>query len=100
MKKKIWLKKKLLEKNRCVQLKYFKFQTFAEEEFDSTLSPISAKMVNLKPNGSTISVTDENKLEYLDLIAQHRLCTRIKEQTEQVSLVANNFHQIPKNHFF
>jgi hypothetical protein len=37
----------------------------------------------LKPNGGNIAVTESNKLEYLDLLAQHRLASCIKEQTEQ-----------------
>lgn len=56
--------------------------TFSEEEFDPANRSI-VRTVNLKPNGSTIHVTDQNKLEYLDLLAQYRLCIRIKEQTEQ-----------------
>ena len=44
----------------------------------------SVRTVELKQGGSRIPVTDANKREYLDLLAQHRLANRIKEQTDQV----------------
>jgi len=51
--------------------------------------------VNLKTNGSSIAVTEDNKIEYLDLLAQYKLCTRIKEQTDQVNItLKNNFDLI------
>ena len=62
------------------------FQTFSEEEYDRSSTPPSVRIVNLKPNGSSIRVTDNNKLEYLDLLAQYKLATSIKEQTEQVPI--------------
>ena len=62
------------------------FQTFSEEEYDRSSAPPSVRIVNLKPNGSSIRVTDINKLEYLDLLAQYKLATSIKEQTEQVPI--------------
>jgi len=46
--------------------------------------------VNLKTNGSSIAVTEDNKIEYLDLLAQYKLCTRIKEQTDQVIITLKN----------
>lgn len=38
--------------------------------------------VDLKPGGSEIDVTEENKAEYLQLFAQHRLLGGIKEQVQ------------------
>ena len=58
-------------------------QTFSEELIDPS-NPSSVRVINLKPNGADIAVTEDNKLEYLDLLAQYRLSVRIKEQTEQV----------------
>jgi hypothetical protein len=66
------------------------FQTFSEEDFDPSGKPASARTVNLKLNGSDVPVTNANKLEYLDLLAQYRLCARIKEPTEQVDLLHEN----------
>ena len=34
---------------------------------------ILLKSVDLKPNGSCISVTDDNKTEYIHLVADYRL---------------------------
>ena len=56
--------------------------TFSEEVPDST-NASSVRTVNLKPNGSSIPVTDHNKMEYLDLLAQYRLSSRVKEPLEQ-----------------
>ena len=36
----------------------------------------------LVPNGDNIEVTNENKMRYLNVLAEYRLCTRIKEETE------------------
>ncbi len=54
--------------------------TFTDEEFgrDGRL----LRTVDLRPYGAQIAVTDANKLEYLDALAQRRLCSRIKDQTE------------------
>ena len=38
--------------------------------------------IDLVPNGRNISVTDENKLDYVQLIAQHRMTTGIKSQID------------------
>lgn len=34
------------------------------------------------PNGSKIQVTNQNKLQYLDVLAQYRLANSIKEETD------------------
>jgi hypothetical protein len=54
---------------------------FIEEEYDSSQSKYRTKIVELKPNGSNIKVTERNKYEYLDALAQYKLCNRFKEQT-------------------
>ena len=38
------------------------------------------KLADLKPNGRNIAVTDENKFEYVKLVAQHRMTSSIKAQ--------------------
>jgi E3 ubiquitin-protein ligase HUWE1 len=38
------------------------------------------KVIDLKPNGASIPVTNENKEEYVRLVVQYRLDTSIKEQ--------------------
>ena len=40
------------------------------------------KTVELKPGGSLITVTQENKVEYLDLVAQYRLVTSCQQEVE------------------
>ena len=37
---------------------------------------------DLEPGGSEISVTEENKIEYVNLMVQWRLGRGVKEQTE------------------
>ena len=64
--------------------------TFIEEEYDPTAGKrdksgskleSNLKIIDLKPSGSKIKVTEANKHEYLDLLAQYKLCDRFKEQT-------------------
>lgn len=55
--------------------------TFEEEEYERSQSRSSIRTVELKPNGSRIKVTERNKYEYLDALAQYKLCNRIKRQT-------------------
>ncbi|KAK2167204.1 hypothetical protein LSH36_31g04034 [Paralvinella palmiformis] len=53
--------------------------TFSEEEFyDGKL----IKVVELLPNGSKTPVTNTNKKKYLDLLAQFRLSTRVRDQMD------------------
>ncbi|XP_073249496.1 apoptosis-resistant E3 ubiquitin protein ligase 1-like [Porites lutea] len=40
------------------------------------------KMVELKPGGAHIPVTESNKKEYLDLLAQYRLSSSVKQEIE------------------
>ena len=54
--------------------------TFSEEEYD--VSHInSPQLIELKPNGLNVKVTDTNKYEYLNLLAQYRLCNRFQDQS-------------------
>ena len=43
---------------------------------------LSVQVVPLKENGAEIDVTEENKREYLDLLAQYRLAKRVKDEIE------------------
>ncbi|KAG8835313.1 hypothetical protein FRC17_004095 [Serendipita sp. 399] len=53
-------------------------------------------IVDLKPNGRNIPVTDENKDEYIQLIAEYRLTTSIKDQ---LAAFLEGFYEIvPKEH--
>ena len=55
---------------------------FAEEEYDQNTGKVdNIRTVDLKPGGTRIYVTENNKYEYLDLLAQYKLCNRIKDQT-------------------
>lgn len=53
---------------------------FAEEECDQ--QGRLQKLVELKPGGSQIPVTESNKKEYLDLFAQYRLASSVKQEIE------------------
>lgn len=53
---------------------------FAEEEYSS--SGKLAQVVPLKPNGGKVRVTNDNKMEYLNRLAQYKLSTVIKEEIE------------------
>ncbi|KZT10978.1 uncharacterized protein LAESUDRAFT_721398 [Laetiporus sulphureus 93-53] len=53
------------------------------------------KIVDLKENGRTIPVTQENKREFVQLSAQYRLYSSIKEQIE--ALLAGFYEIIPKD---
>ena len=57
-------------------------QYFVEEELDSDGSVL--KTVPLKPGGASTLVTQSNKLQYLDLLANYRLCKRVKQHIELV----------------
>ncbi|XP_021944995.1 apoptosis-resistant E3 ubiquitin protein ligase 1 isoform X2 [Folsomia candida] len=54
--------------------------TFSEEEYDPMGKLI--KTVDLVPDGSKIIVTNENKREYLNALAQYRLATKAKPQVD------------------
>ncbi|KAI0958508.1 hypothetical protein AcV7_004312 [Taiwanofungus camphoratus] len=53
------------------------------------------KIVDLKENGRSVSVTQENKREFVQLSAQYRLYSSIKDQIE--SLLAGFYEIIPKD---
>lgn len=40
------------------------------------------KVVELKPGGKSVEVTEENKREYVALVAEHRTSGAIREQTK------------------
>jgi hypothetical protein len=52
--------------------------TFAEEARNEIYDRLET--VDLKPNGRNIDVTDDNKLEYVNLVARHRMTSSIREQ--------------------
>lgn len=54
---------------------------FVEEEYDKRTGKL-LRTFDLIPNGSNIKVTEENKIRYLDSLAQFRLSTSVKEQVE------------------
>ena len=54
--------------------------------------------VELVPDGKNLSVTDENKLEYVNLVAAHRMTDKIREQIKSFSLGFNEIvpHDVVK----
>jgi E3 ubiquitin-protein ligase HUWE1 len=52
------------------------------------------KQIPLKEGGASISVTNDNKKEFVQLSAQHRLYDSIKDQIE--ALLAGFYDIIPK----
>ena len=54
--------------------------TFSEEVFE----PGSGKVhiIDLKPRGRTLKVTQSDKMEYLDLLAQHKLSVSVKDHID------------------
>jgi hypothetical protein len=53
---------------------------FCEEEYDRQGNALPP--VDLKPHGQLLPVTNANKLEYLNLLALHRLETSVREQVK------------------
>ena len=53
------------------------------------------KIIDLKPGGATMPVTQENKREFVQLSAQYRLYSSIKEQIE--ALLTGFYEIIPKD---
>ncbi len=49
---------------------------------DSSNMVVFVQVVPLKENGAELDVTEENKMEYLDLLAQHRLARSVKEEID------------------
>ncbi|XP_067031930.1 apoptosis-resistant E3 ubiquitin protein ligase 1-like isoform X2 [Acropora muricata] len=66
---------------------------FAEEEYDR--HGRLQKTVDLKPCGRHIPVTESNKMEYLDLLAQYRLSSSCKQEIEAFAKGLNEF--VPEN---
>ncbi|KAK2550823.1 Apoptosis-resistant E3 ubiquitin protein ligase 1 [Acropora cervicornis] len=62
---------------------------FAEEEYDR--HGRLQKTVDLKPGGRHIPVTESNKMEYLDLLAQYRLSSSCKQEIEAFAKGLNEF---------
>uniref|UniRef100_H2ZJ69 HECT-type E3 ubiquitin transferase n=1 Tax=Ciona savignyi TaxID=51511 RepID=H2ZJ69_CIOSA len=54
--------------------------TFSEEQFTS--HGALKKVVELVPNGANVAVTNENKIKYLNRVAQYRLSESIKAELE------------------
>nr|XP_002122623.3 apoptosis-resistant E3 ubiquitin protein ligase 1 [Ciona intestinalis] len=52
--------------------------TFSEEQFTSSGS--LSKVIDLVPNGANVAVTNDNKIKYLNRIAQYRLSESIKNE--------------------
>ncbi|RWS30289.1 apoptosis-resistant E3 ubiquitin protein ligase 1-like protein [Leptotrombidium deliense] len=67
--------------------------TFTEEEYDNNGQLI--RVVDLIPGGSKIEVTNENKMQYLDALAQHRLVNSVKDEVEHFLKGLNDL--IPDN---
>ena len=54
--------------------------TFTDEEYGSSGELL--RTADLVSGGARVPVTERNKSEYLDALAQRRLCARVREQTE------------------
>ncbi|XP_077537713.1 apoptosis-resistant E3 ubiquitin protein ligase 1 isoform X1 [Haemaphysalis longicornis] len=66
---------------------------FCEEEYTSSGQLL--KTTELIPGGSKIRVTNQNKLQYLDALAQYRLATSVREEVEYFLKGLNEL--IPEN---
>lgn len=66
---------------------------FCEEEYTSSGQLL--KTTELIPGGSKIRVTNQNKLAYLDALAQYRLATSVREEVEYFLKGLNEL--IPEN---
>lgn len=53
---------------------------FVEEVYDAFGQ--LTKTVELIPNGSRVRVTNATKLQYLDALAQQRLCANVKDEVD------------------
>ncbi|OUM69727.1 hypothetical protein PIROE2DRAFT_65800 [Piromyces sp. E2] len=63
--------------------------TFSLEESDCF---DNHTVIQLKPDGSNIEVTDENKYEYIDLVAKHKLYNR--EDEIQFNAIKEGFYEV------
>jgi len=53
------------------------------------------KEINLIPNGSTVAVTNENKLKYIEAISMFKMYTEVSEQTN--AFLEGFYEIIPKD---
>jgi E3 ubiquitin-protein ligase NEDD4 len=53
----------------------------------------TTETVELKPNGANIAVTEENKMEYIKLLCEHRLKGRVEQQ---LTAFRKGLHEIVK----
>lgn len=53
---------------------------FAEEIYDANGQLV--KTLELIPNGAKVRVTNSSKVQYLDALAQLRLCSNVREEVE------------------
>ncbi|CAG5129162.1 unnamed protein product, partial [Candidula unifasciata] len=67
--------------------------TFAEEVYDTRGHLV--QIVDLVANGRKIAVTNDNKLQYLDALAQHRLVNQVKDEVKGFRRGLS--WQVPKN---
>jgi len=67
--------------------------TFSEEEYSADGQLL--RVVDLVSGGSRIAVTNDNKLRYLDALAQHRLVNPVKEQ---VSAFIRGLNELVPDH--
>ena len=56
-------------------------------------------MVELKPGGAKIPVTESNDKEYLDLLAQYRLSSSVKQEIEAFAKGSRFLIATPILHF-
>lgn len=66
--------------NSMMYIKNNKIDDDSNYEQYFEVDTIYGETVELKPNGSTIKVTNENKNEYINLLAQYRLKTSVGSQ--------------------
>ena len=67
----------------CIYLFLSYIDSTIEEAKDNTpSSPFFLQTVELLPNGSRVLVNENNKLKYLDLLAQYKLANCVKEEIE------------------
>ncbi|KAM9786406.1 apoptosis-resistant E3 ubiquitin protein ligase 1 isoform X1 [Syngnathus typhle] len=66
---------------------------FAEEKYNK--SGQLEKVVELIPGGAQIAVTNENKIHYLNLLAQYRLASQVRDEVEHFLKGLNEL--VPEN---
>uniref|UniRef100_A0A1X7VDY5 HECT-type E3 ubiquitin transferase n=1 Tax=Amphimedon queenslandica TaxID=400682 RepID=A0A1X7VDY5_AMPQE len=54
---------------------------FAEEEYNSSTN--DSRLVSITPGGTKIPVTETNKMDYLNQLAQHRLGKKVSEEMRE-----------------